>query len=571
MKSKLLDFATKYVQKGLETAEDLFQTISGTNPDTLDILVTFPDNPNSKTGKLFPGNYLIEFNGGIDKKIKEFNGLLGGIEVHFQTFDELALEGPEYKKIQDYVNKLKEKGVKLMMHAPFVEDRNPKDSKPLNMNFKWFVVPEEYRKQEDGNQKPVVQTPDGKITIYAEETKQEEMKKTIQLADKLGIELLTVHVTKPGTILKGADWNEYKEYIKNLTNYINKKDFKVKLCVETGGALEEQLVELHETYGTNINLDTAHYVLDLTSKDGGLNLREANKKAIAFFKKHSKYIGQVHLTQTAEKADLHKGIYETGALTCNEEIIRLISKEQKKGRSKLCMIESRADIENFYQVAKALRSNNEYEEKFLVAGLGLPVSGKTVSLNMIKEVFGVPETLESDRIRETYDTAFSFTEVVPEINKEMVYDDMHQQAENKLKHGVGVILDATYHLKERREQINEIINSHCVKDVYIMQLECDDDATKERLNERKKENEELTLQGKTAPKKLSDFEIFKDLRSKAEPMKLDEFKNAHILIYNTSRGVVDVYNKDFTSEVMVMKLRNDVEKQFNQELKINYR
>ncbi len=509
------------------------------------------------------------YHGGLDSKIREFNGLLGGVEVHFQTFDEIALEGQEYDTIQAYVQKAKENDIDLMMHAPFIVDRDPENGKLFNFDFKWFVVPNEYQEQADGTQKPIVASPDGSVILNARETDSFEMYDTIQLADKLGINLLTVHVTKPEVMLNDKEWAQYDEYISDLVHFIHTTNSNVDLCVETGGATWDQLLSLNKKYGTLINMDTAHYFLDMMHL--GMTAEEANKDTVTKFKQYRDIIGQVHLTQTVKGQDLHKGIYEEGALTCNEEIIRIISEDQLQGLDKLCMVESKADIENFYQVAKALRHSDDETEKFLVISMGLPATGKSTTLNLIQKVLGV-DVLESDAIRDEYENQqFSFVTMNPEKDKDVVYDEMNERAEKRFAHGTGVIMDATYHLKDRREKIKGLLEQNDVEELYIFELESDEKDIENRFNLRKNQINHAKAEGKSIPKKVHELEIYKNLEAAAEPFELAEFPNAHVVHYNTSTRTIDVYNSDFTTEVMLMNIRNDVRERLGQNLKINYR
>src|SRR3989338_9717028 len=104
-----------------------------------------PDNSNSKAAHLFKPNYLLSFHEGLDAVIDKISGAT--LEMHFQLPEEIELEGEGYQLIAAHVAKARAHGMNMMMHSPFLYDKNDKTlveqgkGIALNMDFLWLVVP----------------------------------------------------------------------------------------------------------------------------------------------------------------------------------------------------------------------------------------------------------------------------------------------------------------------------------------------------------------------------------------------------------------------------------------------
>lgn len=164
-------------------------------------------------------------------------------------------------------------------------------------------------------------------------------------------------------------------------------------------------------------------------------------------------------------------------------------------------------------VEAKLRSN------ILLITCGLPGTWKTETSKEISKIKGIP-ILRTDIIRlEVLKNEDIFdVKVAGNMNKrEMVYNEMFQQAENLAQKDRGVILDATFVTQKLRRNAAEVAASNNIPFV-ILQTSCSEDTSISRILRRTKENYEsnaLTKEAYIANKK------------KFEPVDLDELKQKH--------------------------------------------
>lgn len=151
-------------------------------------------------------------------------------------------------------------------------------------------------------------------------------------------------------------------------------------------------------------------------------------------------------------------------------------------------------IQGFVRVMK--EPFEKFMEKELTTGTlliacGLPGSYKTETTEQISKIKGYP-ILRTDLIRkEVLKGMDIFDEKVAnnyEIRKR-VYDEMFKRAEDALKKGDGVILDATFVTQELRRRAAAIAAEQN-KIFVIQQTHCSKDASVNRILKRTKENYE---------------------------------------------------------------------------------
>ncbi len=544
--------------------------------------IGFPTNIFSETIHLFPKNYLID----LRNVLEHIHG--GHVEnPHFQ----LAREVPEigskgHDELISYVKMLKEKGIDSTAHAFFLFDKTPQNKLKgyekgdnrfyFNFDFSWLVVPKEFK------EKPVVGD-----SIYAREADINDVKKTIDLVAQSGINVLTTHVTKPGVFLSGGDWGRYCDKIGELLGYISKNNYNIDLAVETGGITKIQLLNLKKIYGSQrlkFNLDTAHLVLDemeLMKREGVENIEaklpEINRDVRDFFTSNTDIIKVCHLTQTALYADLHLGILEDGILSCNEEIIHLCSEQVKKGNKIYCMVESEATLEDI-GIARMIIDNEKIPEitkreggKDLIVVMGNSNTGKSSTAKTIEESLEGYKRYATDDIREMYAReAFSFVNVVPEDVKEIVYDEMHRQARNRLDNGYSAIIEGTYHIRNRRDNLKNMIEETDVNNVYIVHTICEDDKEiKKRIGKRKQTLSDSVNDGGHLPLHLADFNIWEKVyKDNGEAVRYTEFRKAHIIKYDTANNNITLMNADEKSRSIAETLKKENEKKYNVNIKI---
>ena len=126
---------------------------------------------------------------------------------------------------------------------------------------------------------------------------------------------------------------------------------------------------------------------------------------------------------------------------------------------------------------------------FLLIACGLPGSWKTETTEEVSKIKGYP-ILRTDLIRlEVLKNEDIFDEkVAANMNKRtMVYDEMFSQADETLKKGDGVILDATFVTQSLRRRAAEIAAKHNLTFV-ILQTDCPQEVSIRRILKRTKEN-----------------------------------------------------------------------------------
>jgi len=155
----------------------------------------------------------------------------------------------------------------------------------------------------------------------------------------------------------------------------------------------------------------------------------------------------------------------------------------------------------------------------LLIACGLPGSYKTETTEEISKIKGYP-ILRTDLIRlEVLKGMDIFNEKVAnnyEIRKK-VYDEMFKRAEDALKKGDGVILDATFITQELRRRAAGIAAAQN-KVFVIQQTNCSKDASINRILKRTKENYESNA--------LTEQAYINNLK-KFEKVDLDDLKNLY--------------------------------------------
>jgi len=134
---------------------------------------------------------------------------------------------------------------------------------------------------------------------------------------------------------------------------------------------------------------------------------------------------------------------------------------------------------------------SELGSGFLLIACGLPGTYKTETTEEVSKIKGYP-LLRSDLIRlEVLKNEDIFDEkVASNMDKRtMVYDEMFRQADETLKKGKDVILDATFVTQPLRRRAAAIAAKHNLAFV-ILQTDCPQEVSIRRILNRTKENYE---------------------------------------------------------------------------------
>jgi len=154
---------------------------------------------------------------------------------------------------------------------------------------------------------------------------------------------------------------------------------------------------------------------------------------------------------------------------------------------------------------------------FLLIACGLPGTWKTETTEEVARIKGYP-LLRSDLIRlEVLKNEDIFDEkVASNMDKRTtVYDEMFRQADESLKRGGGVILDATFITQSLRRRAAAIAAQRNLTFV-ILQTDCPQEVAIRRILNRTKENYEsnaLTQQAYLNNKKRFEEVDLNDLKS----------------------------------------------------------
>jgi len=130
---------------------------------------------------------------------------------------------------------------------------------------------------------------------------------------------------------------------------------------------------------------------------------------------------------------------------------------------------------------------------FLLIACGLPGTWKTETTEEVAKIKGYP-LLRTDLIRlEVLKDEDIFDEkVASDMDKRvMVYDEMFRLADESLKKGDGVILDATFITQSLRKRAAAIAAKHNLRFV-ILQTDCPQEVSIRRILKRTKEKYEST-------------------------------------------------------------------------------
>lgn len=135
--------------------------------------------------------------------------------------------------------------------------------------------------------------------------------------------------------------------------------------------------------------------------------------------------------------------------------------------------------------------DRELKPGTLLIACGLPASYKTETTEEVAKMKGYP-ILRTDLIRlEVLKGQDIFDEkVAGNMDKrKMVYDEMFGRAEEAMTAGDGVILDATFVLRDLRSRAAEIA-ARKSKTLVILQTQCPEEVSLERISRRTKEDYE---------------------------------------------------------------------------------
>ncbi|MFC1504567.1 hypothetical protein ACFL6D_04045, partial [Spirochaetota bacterium] len=347
-----------------------------------------------------------------------------------------------------------------------------------------------------------------------------------------------------------------------------------------GGITPKQLLYLRSKLKININLDTAHLVLDLEKMFPAWSHFKINQYITKFFKHHHEYITQLHLTQT-KVGDQHRPINENGIVSCNKDILRLTKKYKEHGHSFLIMVESEIADKDKEYVRDALNDIQYFGYGNAVVNiiLGWPLAGKSTASQILKGMIGPVTSSDTERL--FYQEAISQNQVVPEEKKERVYEELLDRLSWSIQKGnPHSNIEATFALKSRRKKLFKILSKYDVKDIYIWNFERNEEDTKKRLAERAVNKQKLEKIGKEYPENvLYNYGIYLTFMEEGKgsekptifsrkeiPGKLKS--KTHVVNYNTSDNVIKFFNPNEVTSKGIHLFKEYIAKNDHNDLKV---
>jgi predicted kinase len=161
----------------------------------------------------------------------------------------------------------------------------------------------------------------------------------------------------------------------------------------------------------------------------------------------------------------------------------------------------------------------ELEPRTLLITCGLPGTWKTETAEEISKIKGYP-ILRTDLIRlEVLKKEEVFDEKVASnmSKRELVYDETFRRAEDLVKMGRGVILDATFVTQELRRRAAAIAAKYSMT-FAILQTHCPEEVSIARVLRRTKDNYESNALTR---------EAYLNNKKKFEPVDLDDLKKRY--------------------------------------------
>ncbi|MEP7107406.1 MAG: AAA family ATPase [Ferruginibacter sp.] len=164
----------------------------------------------------------------------------------------------------------------------------------------------------------------------------------------------------------------------------------------------------------------------------------------------------------------------------------------------------------------------------IIIVFGLPGSGKSYFASRLAGMVGA-YYIKSDQVRKEMFGLRTYSEK----EKLSVYDRMLSKLMEAHKPHDKIILDATFHKREMRN--NFTINIGSNEAILFIEVEADEFLIRERLKKTREDSE-------------ADFEVYKKLKDEWEPMN-----EPHLILHSTNDNIEDLLLK--TMEYI--KLKND--------------
>ncbi|MFW5644326.1 MAG: AAA family ATPase [Bacteroidota bacterium] len=149
----------------------------------------------------------------------------------------------------------------------------------------------------------------------------------------------------------------------------------------------------------------------------------------------------------------------------------------------------------------------------IVLVFGLPASGKSWFARQFAEKLKA-SYLNTDMIR----VQLGKTGQYDKDSKQEIYDELKNLAIRNLKNKKDIIIDGTFHKKERREDFFNLADENNTQ-IYLVEIKASESKVRERLKKRKGYSE-------------ADFEVYRQLKSEFEFPETD-----YLVLYNEDGNI----------------------------------
>lgn len=164
----------------------------------------------------------------------------------------------------------------------------------------------------------------------------------------------------------------------------------------------------------------------------------------------------------------------------------------------------------------------------VVMVFGLPGSGKSYFASRLAKRIDA-DYINSDRLRkEMYRNR-----VYSKQEKESVYAAMMQRMKEDLDQNRNVVLDATFHRKERRQPFIKEMETR--GGISFIEIICSENIIRERLKRKRRYSE-------------ADFKVYKIISSENEPLM-----EPHLVLHSTNNNIKEMLEKAY----QYLNLKND--------------
>jgi predicted kinase len=138
----------------------------------------------------------------------------------------------------------------------------------------------------------------------------------------------------------------------------------------------------------------------------------------------------------------------------------------------------------------------------IIMVFGLPGTGKTYFAERFAGKINAVH-LNTDIVREK----LNFKGHYDEKTKQQVYNELFKQAQMEFKQGANVIVDGTFHLSRRREQLENLGKEEKMK-MYYIEIKASEKTARKRLKKSRKHSE-------------ADPGIYEKIKAEFEPLNKD--------------------------------------------------